>query len=346
MWSRDARVRCLSRLAPVTAMLVVRHPACKLSAVRFLDDPTDVQQRRFVTGSWEQLVNSLHLWSASRDGVRQLHRLTHEAGDVCAIQPLNGGLVATASSSGSLSVYYMDGEELKQVSERSVSKAVLTSLASADDGVISGGEDGVLSFLSVDKLSGPVKQQVVCDIPITCLDALSGSQVLCGNTAGSVKAVDSRSLNVASSLTNSSSPVVVVRRNPSNPHLIVSLPSCLLFPLTLTIVTGQACGTQSGSLCLWDVRKADSALLQLAAHSACVTELQYKENETNVIFSSALDGKLIRWNLLPTCEVTGAEAIVSPQSLAGPAITCFHLHRSFNELVLATDKEVLSYVTM
>lgn len=108
----------------------------------------------------------------------------------------------------------------------------------------------------------------------------------------------------------------------------------------------QASGTQAGNLCLWDLRKADAALLQLAAHSACVTELQYKENETNVILSSSLDGKLIKWNLLPTCEVTAAEAIVSPQSLAGPAIICFNLHKQANELVFATDKEVLTLISM
>ena len=97
---------------------------------------------------------------------------------------------------------------------------------------------------------------------------------------------------------------------------------------------------------MWDMRKVDAALVQLAAHDSCVTELQYKENETNVVFSSSLDGKLIRWNFLPTCEVTQAEAIVNPQSLAGPAVCCFHLNTHSNELVYATDKEVLNLIAL
>lgn len=84
----------------------------------------------------------------------------------------------------------------------------------------------------------------------------------------------------------------------------------------------------------------------MAAHSACITELQYKENETNVILSSSLDGKLIKWRLLPTCELTSADAIVSPQSLAGPAVICFSMHKNVNELVYANDKEILSMISM
>ena len=206
-------------------MALIKHPACKLSAVRFLNDPQEVDQHHFVTGSWEQTANSLHLWSASRQsGVALLHQQDHETGDVCAIQSLKSSLIATASSQGSISVYYADGQELKQVSERRVSSGVLTSLAFVDrlNAVLCAGEDGALSLLFIDKLSGPLQRQQVCQSPITCVDALPGSEVLCGNTAGCVKSVDSRSLTVTASLCHSLCPVTSVRRNPSNPHLIVS----------------------------------------------------------------------------------------------------------------------------
>lgn len=206
-------------------MALVQHPACKLSAIRFLNEPQEVDQHHFVTGSWEQTTNCLHLWSASRQsGIALLHQQDHETGDVCAIHPLKSNLIATASSLGSVAVYYAEGHELKQVCERRVCSGVLTSLAFADslNAVLSVGEDGALSLLFLDKLSGPVKRQPVCQTPITCVDALPGSEVLCGNTAGCVKSVDMRSLTVTASLCHSLCPVTSVRRNPSNPHLIVS----------------------------------------------------------------------------------------------------------------------------
>lgn len=207
------------------------HPACKLSAVRFLNDPQESDLFRFVTGSWEQSVNSLHLWSASRPaGVSLLHQQDHETGDVCAVHSFKSNLIATASSNGSIAVYYAEGNELKQVCERRVSNDVLTSLSFADNSnaVLSGGEDGTLSLLFIDKLSGPVKRLPVSQSPITCVDALPGSEILCGNTAGSIKSVDGRSLSVTASLTNSLCPITSVRRNPSNPHLIVRTLTCLI----------------------------------------------------------------------------------------------------------------------
>ena len=327
-------------------MALVQHPACKLSAVRFLDDDRQSDLCHFVSGSWEQKVNYLHLWSADEQtGARLVHQQELDSGDVSAIQPLNGNLLATASSSGSVALYVAEGQELKQVCERRVSCDVLTSLAFASGtgpAVVIAGEDGALSLLHLDQLSGPITRRQVSPTPITSLDCLSGSDVLCGDTAGCIKAIDRRTVGLSVTLCNSLSPITAVRRNPSNPHLIVS--TVLVCACRSDLVPEQASGSLNGNLCLWDLRKADAALLQLAAHSACVTELQYKENEANVVLSSSLDGKLIRWTLLPTCEVSGAEAIVSPQSLAGPAILCFHMHKRSSALVLATDKEILSVI--
>lgn len=330
-------------------MALMKYPACKLSAVRFLSETQPSDECHFVTGTWEQPVNRLHLWSASREsGVQLLHQQEHETGDVCAIQPLMSQMVATASSTGSVAVYHADGPELKQVCERRAGSGVLTALAYWDacHSLISAGEDGAVTLVSMDKLSGPLTRHQVSQAPITSLHALPGSPVLCGTTAGSIKSMDSRSLTVTASLSSSVCAVTAVRRNPSNSHLVVSITYFVPDDRSLTSVLLQASGTQSGHLCLWDMRKTDTALLQLASHSACITELQYKENESNVIISSSLDGKLIRWNLLPTSEVTAAEAVVSPQSLSGPAIICFHLHPRTNDLVFATDRETLSHISL
>lgn len=203
-------------------MALVKYPACKLSAVRFLTEAQD--QCHFVTGTWEQTLNRVQLWSASREsGLSLLHQQDHETGDVCAIQPLRSKLVASASSTGSVAVYHVDGDELKQVCERRTGTAALTGLAFSDmsNWILSAGDDGALTLLSLDKLSGPLTRHQVCQAPITSLHAVSGSPVLCGTTAGSIKCMDSRSLSVTDTLCSSVCPVTAVRRNPSNPHLVV-----------------------------------------------------------------------------------------------------------------------------
>lgn len=203
-------------------MALVKYPACKVSAVRFLSEPQD--QCYFVTGTWEQSLNRVQLWSASREsGVSLLHEQDHEMGDVCAILPLRSNLVATASSAGSVAVYHVDGPELKQVCERRTGNTVQTGLAFADNcnSIVSAGEDGALTLLSLDKLSGPLTRHQVCQAPITSLHAVSGNPILCGTTAGSIKCMDSRSLTVTDTLCSSVCPVTAVRRNPSNPHLVV-----------------------------------------------------------------------------------------------------------------------------
>ena len=148
-----------------------------------------------------------------------------------------------------------------------------------------------------------------------------------GNSAGHLKVIDIRKGAVVMSLPNTLSSIRVVKRNPCNGHLVVS-------------------GNESGNVCLWDLRNEGSILVQFSAHDSLITELQYKENESNIILSSSLDGQLLKWNLLPSCQLQSVDSLVSPQSSAGPSISCFHLNPSGNEIIFGTDNEVLSLTSL
>ena len=199
------------------------YPVAKISAVRFLNRAQQVRERIFVTGTWQQQDNSLHLWSIDSPAKIQLLQKQDFDGEVCAILPLKEELVATASSTGNVAIYFRESNQLKQVCERQVTDTVLTSLAAAGTGVLAADEEGSVSLIPLDKPDGSLKMTSVSESPITCLDAVPGCEVLCGNTAGCVKVIDSRSVNVTATLCNSLCPITTVRRNISNPHLIVSL---------------------------------------------------------------------------------------------------------------------------
>lgn len=98
--------------------------------------------------------------------------------------------------------------------------------------------------------------------------------VAVGNSAGHLKVVDCRKGDVVMSLPNTLSQITVVRRNPSNGHLVAS-------------------GNDMGNVCLFDLRNTGSVLIQFSAHDSLLTELQYKQSENNVILSSSLDGQLL-----------------------------------------------------
>lgn len=317
--------------------MFIEYPGCNISAVRLARN--DDQEVTWVTGTaHDGSSNKLIVWTSGKcpqvmngSSTCELKQQSEEnfRGDVTRVCPFKGSMVAAASSDGHITVYNLNSYQLDQVCQTNVFPSSCNDVvwSELNHSLIAAGDDGQVSFLELSRLSAKPKSVKISQTPITSLDLVSSNEIICGNSAGHLKVIDMRKGTVVMSLPNTLSSIQVVKRNPSNGHLVVS-------------------GNESGNVCLWDLRSEGSILVQFSAHDSLITELQYKENESNIIISSSLDGQLLKWNLLPSCQLQSVDSLVSPQSAAGPSITCFHLNPLGNEIVYGTDNEVLSFTSL
>ena len=96
-------------------------------------------------------------------------------------------------------------------------------------------------------------------------------------------------------------------------------------------------------MCLWDMRNECEPILQVASHESSITGLLYDVNQVNSLYSSSLDGQLLRWEFERN-QMKTVEPLVRPMNLSGPSINCFCLTGKSNgktQLIYATDREVL-----
>ena len=91
------------------------------------------------------------------------------------------------------------------------------------------------------------------------------------------------------------------------------------------------------------MRNECEAILQVSSHESSITGLLYDVNQANSLYSSSLDGQLLRWEF-ERSQMKTVEPLVRPMNLAGPSINCFCLTKKANgktQLIYATDREVL-----
>lgn len=96
-------------------------------------------------------------------------------------------------------------------------------------------------------------------------------------------------------------------------------------------------------MCLWDMRNVNEPVLQVSSHDSPITGLLYDVSQINSLYSSSLDGQLLRWEFAKH-EMKKVEPLVRPINLSGPSINCFCLTGKSNgktQLIYGTDREVL-----
>lgn len=306
--------------------MITEFPGYKIGALRFIDPQISLNERIAVSGSCEDVDNVVQLWLC-QETLEVVSQQSFE-GDVHAICPLPGNMISFTSSNGSVYIYHRRGHQLEQILKTETSTLPVNDITFNEKlrTIVSCGEDGRLAFFNFDSLTTKPTIIDLSSTPLMTVDSLSESAIICGNTSGHLKVVDVRNEKTVMSLPNGLTGLTVVRRNPSNPHVVIT-------------------GNQLGTLCVWDLRKSGSNMGELAGHGSAVTELQFFENGKFTITSS-LDGQLLKWSMSTLGQLDNVEAIVRPMSLSGPAITCFDLHSASDSIIFGNDKHVLSLINI
>lgn len=143
--------------------------------------------------------------------------------------------------------------------------------------VITCGNDGGLAMFNVDR---PQKATHFpnLDASLKCIDLVNPNEVICGDLNGCLRHYDVRSGDYVSFTNQSFSSLLCVQRNPNVNHLAIG-------------------GNDQGSIILYDLRNESSAVAEISAHSAAVTNIKYRPRDPNIIYSSSIDGDLFRWSL-------------------------------------------------
>lgn len=208
------------------------------------------------------------------------------ATSVCKVN-LIGNIAFVAQVNGTVTLFELVNEQntrksLKLISETKNLHAQYRCndmlFCAQTNSVITCGNDGALSSFNIEHPK-KVNCKQVSDSSLKCMDMITPNEVICGTVSGCLKHFDLRVHKCVGVFANRSlSTLICLQRNPNVNHL----------------ATG---GNDQGSIIIYDLRNQNSALAQISAHSAAITNVRYRPRDANILYSSSCDGELFRWNL-------------------------------------------------
>ncbi|XP_041975011.1 nucleoporin Nup43 isoform X1 [Aricia agestis] len=269
----------------------------KINKVRWI--PEDyVETKHFFTGSWDDDVNSIKVWTLESQNEddeaeypRELSAYKVE-GDVTQIRFLDKTNIAVSISNGDVKIINVSAYD-RQIPLREINcwKKIhnfgeevcsCTSLDTMEGELASIGEDGQINIYSTRRgeVSRTIKEADSCSLHSICF--LKLNEIITGNLRGHMKIWDIRSSNdkPAASFLLSGDDLAAncIIRHPTQPHIILA-------------------GSESGAIALWDLRMNQFPTSLLNAHAAGVTEMEFHPENPNKMLSSSVSGEVWEWNM-------------------------------------------------
>ncbi|KAK3776490.1 hypothetical protein RRG08_023839 [Elysia crispata] len=284
----------------------VRFVAKKISKIRWRPklDQKGPQSRTFATGTWDDQNNSVALWQildrpiTSENGDAE-SLLVHEpqkvfetshSGDVMDMQYVNHDMMAVASSTGSVSLlkHRPNTEAVTTVCTwdklhqfKLGGSAPCTCLATRDEWIASGGEDGKAVLLAIEQRTPLQTLDKVDSCAINDLSFLKQSEIITVNSFGQLKTFDIRQDTSKESqifsVTETHTPLLCVDRHPGQPHIV-------------------ATGGDDGMLTIWDLRQEKFHMTLMEAHTGPIWEVKFHPLYPNHLFTCSDDGSLWHWD--------------------------------------------------
>lgn len=191
--------------------------------------------------------------------------------------------------------------------------------------VITCGNDGALGMFNIEK-PDKVNHKFVSKSSLKCMDMVNPNEVICGSLNGGLKHYDIRTEECVGSYSNQNlSSLLCIQRNPNVNHLAIG-------------------GNDQGSIIIYDLRNDRSAVAEISAHSAAVTNIKYRPRDSNIVYSSSVAGDLFRWNL---CAEIPANYIPKKVESIGCtqdplSITSFDVNH-LGDMIYSTDHGAIFY---
>lgn len=191
--------------------------------------------------------------------------------------------------------------------------------------VITCGDDGSLAIFNIEKPQ-KITRKPVSKSSLKCMDMVNPNEVICGSLNGCLKHYDIRTDDCIGSYSNQGlSTLMCIQRNPNVNHLAIG-------------------GNDQGSIIIYDLRNDRSAIAEISAHTAAITKVKYRPRDSNIVYSSSVDGDLFRWNLSPEFIVNHIpKKVESIGCTSDPlSITSFDVNY-FGDMLYTTDHGAIFY---
>ncbi|XP_011555757.3 nucleoporin Nup43 [Plutella xylostella] len=269
----------------------------KISRVRWIPEEY-VETKCFFTGSWDDDVNSVKVWSleSREDEEATYPRQLSEykvSGDVTELKFVENNRIIVSTSDGSVRLLevsaYDKQSPLKEIyTWKNLHKygpnnsCSCTSADTLEGDVVTVGEDGNINILNCRR--GDVTKTFTaadsCTLHAVCF--MNHHEVITGNLRGHMKIWDLRSTNnkptASFLLSGDEQAATCLIHHPTQPHIILA-------------------GSESGSLAVWDLRMNSYPTSLLNAHSAGVTEMQFHPENPQKLLTCSVSGEVWDWNM-------------------------------------------------
>ncbi|XP_023945153.2 nucleoporin Nup43 [Bicyclus anynana] len=269
----------------------------KINKIRWIPEEY-VETKNFFTGSWDDDVNSIKVWSfesLNEDQDVEIPRQLSEykvEGDVTQIKFTDKKTIAASVSNGDVkmlevSVYdkqtpLREVHTWKKLHNFGAETCSCTSLDTLEGDIASIGEDGNVNILNGRRgdVSQAIKGADSCSLHSVCFIKLN--EVITGNIRGHMKIWDIRSSTnkpaAAFLLAGDELAATCIVHHPTQPHIILA-------------------GSESGALAVWDLRMNQFPTSLLNAHAAGITEMQFHPENPNKLITSSVSGEVWDWSM-------------------------------------------------
>ncbi|XP_034660950.1 nucleoporin Nup43 [Drosophila subobscura] len=276
----------------------------KISAVRWLPEQLH-QSDRFVTSSWDMDHNFVRLYrlqsnqyaDTSVDYIPRCNDKVAMEADVTAMEFVDKNTLAVSCADGHLSLMNVqravEEDQLQRTarSERlhyfrySNKSAPCTGLSVYGGDIATVGEDGCVNIMNASNVK-QVKRTIEADsMSLLSVCYISQQQLVTANRMGIIRVLDARaatgaqpklSIGVASEDEKSSNFVSALSTHPMQQHILL-------------------CGTEEGSITVWDLRNLECPASYLSAHDSPITDIGFHRKDPSKVFTAAEAGEVWMW---------------------------------------------------
>ncbi|XP_071956784.1 nucleoporin Nup43-like [Antedon mediterranea] len=280
----------------MAAKIGVKFISKKVSKTRWQPETFQNDNDIFATGSWDNNVNEIEVWSLPK-----MSHLTTEVadpeyvcgcdhiGDVTELKFVGANRLLASSSTGSVTLYQLQTRSKTLTLDQRWEKlhtlcgkgSACTSIVVNGSDFITTGEDGSLKVLRMGQQE-PVRSMDCADS--CCINAavqVKNHEIVTANSRGQLKQWDLRQpgnqpVNIFL-LTGEQSGLVSVDRHPSQAHVV-------------------AAGGEDGCLNVWDLRQQKYPATLFTSHDGPVWDVCFHQSSPDHLFTCSNDGSLLHWD--------------------------------------------------
>lgn len=276
----------------------------KVSKVRWL--PEQLQQSdRFVTGSWDMDNNFVRLWrlhpnpyDQNVDHTPRCNDKVSIEGDVTGLEFVTNDTLAVSCADGHLSILNVqravedDQIERRARSERlhefkcSKTSAPCTAIAVYGTDVATVGEDGCVNVLNANNLK-QVKRTIDADsMSLLAVSYVSQQQLVTANRMGVIRMFDTR-------IGSEGQPKIAFMAACQDAKNCNYVSSMATHPMQQHVLI---CGSEEGSITIWDLRNLEYPASYLSAHNSPITDIGFHRKDPSKLFTAAEAGEVWMWS--------------------------------------------------